>query len=339
MGKTPRTPSVVLGPASPLRLDRAAAGNPAAAALRSTARTPLQARPEFWRHPALQRMDPIRVTNPARGPCASVTHIVGAVCDFIGHASGPMRARRDTTRLKRGACDDLLISLVGDGGPIRLRHADDWRLTENALCIVRLIQAIGDDGIRFRDVTLVFRGQTIAEAVKGDPWILAGRVLPRQGMAALLRSHMRCLAEQAGQLSEAEKAVALATAGEMALRALQVEFARATDEQEVPCGLYTAAMSFIRRRCWDPDLDASAVVRGVRCSRATLYRAFAARGESVAKVIWTTRLDGAHRMLISADHRHLFIDEVGFRNGFADIPTFNRMFKRRYGATPREVRG
>ena len=74
------------------------------------------------------------------------------------------------------------------------------------------------------------------------------------------------------------------------------------------------------------------------CSRASLYRAFFRRGESVAAVIWATRIDLAWRMLTSMSHLGLLVSEIAFRSGFVDQPTFNRMFKRRYGIAPREAR-
>jgi AraC-like DNA-binding protein len=83
-----------------------------------------------------------------------------------------------------------------------------------------------------------------------------------------------------------------------------------------------------------PDL--AAVSLG--CSRASLYRAFVRHGESVAAVIWATRLEQARRMLASSTHLGLNVSEIAFRSGFVDQSTFNRMFKRRYGTTPREAR-
>ncbi|MCB8881245.1 helix-turn-helix domain-containing protein [Acidisoma cellulosilytica] len=329
---------LVLDPASPLKNTSARPSQTGSLTIRSTLGIPAAERLDYWRHAVLARMDPIRLTDAAEGFRGRMTHIVGTNCDFVDHASDEIHTRRDLTRLQRDGCDDLIISLVGESGSTRLNHAGEHRLRGNDLCIADFSKPIEHVRSRHRDVTLIFRRQKIEEIIKGDLSILAGRRLPRTGIASLLRSHMRCLAEESAQLSQSERAGALAAAAEMAFMALQSEFAKASDEAQFPTGLYAAAMTFIRRNCWDADLDPHAVVLGLGCSRATLYRIFAARDESIAKTIWNTRLDLAHRMLTACEHRHLFVEEIGFRNGFADIPTFNRMFKRRYGGTPTEIR-
>jgi AraC-like DNA-binding protein len=43
-------------------------------------------------------------------------------------------------------------------------------------------------------------------------------------------------------------------------------------------------------------------------------------------------------MLRSADSIAVPIGDIAMLNGFTDLPTFGRMFKRRYGMTPGEAR-
>ena len=43
-------------------------------------------------------------------------------------------------------------------------------------------------------------------------------------------------------------------------------------------------------------------------------------------------------MLCSAESIAMTIGDVALLSGFTDVPTFTRMFKRRYGKTPREAR-
>jgi AraC-like DNA-binding protein len=144
--------------------------------------------------------------------------------------------------------------------------------------------------------------------------------------------------DEAPHLTPAQRLLALRVATDMALAALQAEAKGMADSDQFALGFYRAARASIDRDCGDMDLTADSIARDLGCSRASLYRLFAARGESVAAVIWATRLDHAHRLLRSSSHAHLLIAEIAFRCGFADQATFNRMFKRRFGVTPRDAR-
>jgi len=101
---------------------------------------------------------------------------------------------------------------------------------------------------------------------------------------------------------------------------------------------YRAARALIDRDCANPELTPELMARSLGCSRASLYRVFLRHGESVAAAIWATRLERARRMLASRGCLALNVSEIAFRSGFVDQSTFNRMFKRRYGLTPREAR-
>ena len=50
------------------------------------------------------------------------------------------------------------------------------------------------------------------------------------------------------------------------------------------------------------------------------------------------RLIAAHRMLSDARLRHLTIGAIAYQAGFGDLSHFNRSFRRRFGATPSEIR-
>ena len=158
-------------------------------------------------------------------------------------------------------------------------------------------------------------------------------------MSALLRSHMQATLEQAAHLSPWERALAMDIAAALAGAAIPSALARPLDDVDrYPRGLRQAALSLIERSCTDPELTPLRITIALGCSRAALYRAFAATGESPAAVIWAVRLARAQAMLSSAAHAGLSIGEIAFRCGFTDHPTFNRMFKRRYAMTPRDAR-
>ena len=50
------------------------------------------------------------------------------------------------------------------------------------------------------------------------------------------------------------------------------------------------------------------------------------------------RLARAHRMLSDSRTSELFISAIAYEAGFGDLSYFNRTFRRRYGASPSEVR-
>ena len=81
------------------------------------------------------------------------------------------------------------------------------------------------------------------------------------------------------------------------------------------------------------------MARLVGCSRATLYRVFAASDRSVASLIWAARLERARWLLPLPASHNAPIAELAYRCGFVDPASFSRMFRRRFGLSPREARG
>lgn len=61
-------------------------------------------------------------------------------------------------------------------------------------------------------------------------------------------------------------------------------------------------------------------------------------GMSLSALVLDRRLVQAHRMLRGAAATPLSISSVAFGLGFGDLSYFNRAFRRRYGATPSEIR-
>jgi AraC-like DNA-binding protein len=59
---------------------------------------------------------------------------------------------------------------------------------------------------------------------------------------------------------------------------------------------------------------------------------------SLSRFVLGQRLVRAHRMLTDARHAHLTISAIAFLAGFRDLSTFNLQFRRRFGATPSQVR-
>lgn len=102
-------------------------------------------------------------------------------------------------------------------------------------------------------------------------------------------------------------------------------------------GLLLAACRLIDLQLAHPGLDVSFIASRLGCSRATLYRAFAARELAVAGYIRERRLQRVWGLLHSLP-ASVPIAEVARRCGFLDSTSFSRMFRRRFGVRARDVR-
>jgi AraC-like DNA-binding protein len=100
----------------------------------------------------------------------------------------------------------------------------------------------------------------------------------------------------------------------------------------------TAIQSFVERLDTLPDqLRVSALCHRFGVSRATLYRIFDADG-GLMHYVRERQLRRALGVLTSPAHCHRRIIDIALQHGFATESSFIRAFRRRFGATPGEVR-
>jgi AraC-like DNA-binding protein len=69
-----------------------------------------------------------------------------------------------------------------------------------------------------------------------------------------------------------------------------------------------------------------------------LHRLFETEGTSFSEFVLNARLARVHHMLTDPRLAHQTITTIALTAGFGDLSYFNRSFRRRYGATPSEVR-
>jgi AraC-like DNA-binding protein len=86
------------------------------------------------------------------------------------------------------------------------------------------------------------------------------------------------------------------------------------------------------------DLSAATVAARHRLPVRYVQRLFETEGTTFTDFVLDARLAHAHRMLTNARFANLKISAVACEAGFGDPSYFNRSFRRRYGATPSDVR-
>jgi AraC-like DNA-binding protein len=99
-----------------------------------------------------------------------------------------------------------------------------------------------------------------------------------------------------------------------------------------------AVMSDISANLGDCDLTIAAVAQRQRVTPRYLHKLFEDEEFTFSTFVLGQRLSRAHRMLSDPRFRDRSISTVAFEAGFGDLSYFNRTFRRRYDATPSEVR-
>ncbi len=150
--------------------------------------------------------------------------------------------------------------------------------------------------------------ETIGRALDGTPGADA-RLAPELG-EAILRQVRLALLEQAGMLP--------AATGRELLRER------------------TAAL--VGQRLRDPALDIEAIAATLQCSKRGLHKAFEDHGTSLHRFLWHSRVDLARRQLEDPRECARSITSILLGAGFTSAAHFSRMFRQRYGASPREWR-
>ena len=162
-------------------------------------------------------------------------------------------------------------------------------------------------------------------------------LLLRDGMAALLRSH---LSELAANLSCVQNADArpLAAATLSLVAACLAPSRESLERARKP--LETALISEIRRyidrHLHAPDLSPRSISEALGVSRSRLYAVCEPMG-GVAAFIQRRRLKRIHAILSDPrDCRH--IAEIAYQFGFSSGAHFSRVFRRAFGYSPSEAR-
>jgi AraC-like DNA-binding protein len=86
------------------------------------------------------------------------------------------------------------------------------------------------------------------------------------------------------------------------------------------------------------DLSVAEIARRHRVTPRYIYKLFENEGLTFSSFVLGQRLSRAHRLLTDPHLADRTISSVAFGVGFNDLSYFNRAFRRRYAATPTEIR-
>ena len=94
----------------------------------------------------------------------------------------------------------------------------------------------------------------------------------------------------------------------------------------------------VARACRDPGLSVVQVAQRHHMSVRQVQRLFEEEGGTFTAYVQDCRLAQVRRALVDPACAHRLVATLAYEAGFSDLAAFNRLFKRRFGATPTQLR-
>lgn len=99
-----------------------------------------------------------------------------------------------------------------------------------------------------------------------------------------------------------------------------------------------AIKTYVARHLADPGLSINAVAQAHRLTLRSVQRLFEQEGTTFSAYLLEQRLERVCQSLADPAQRDRTIGAIASAAGFGDLPHFNHMFRRRYHATPGDMR-
>ncbi|CAH1668705.1 MULTISPECIES: AraC family transcriptional regulator [unclassified Chelatococcus] len=289
---------------------------------------------EAWRAAAYHSVDLLPPDEELRG---TVKFVRGKSGVFGSHQGSGYQTVFSREARSAGLGECMVIALLADRR-VALEGPGDARMIaeSGSMALYDVARPMHYHWSKGKDLYLLLPRQAALEAIGGA---LDGLSLPleRQRLAPFLRTQMMSLEEHGHFLARNELASMLDATVETALLMLRgiTQHAEAGAEL-LTKGLYASAIQFMAAHYPDRDLDPVMIAHALGCSRATLYRAFAEHNTTVMDALRELRMQKARRKLEAATGGN--VGTIALACGFPDLSAFGKLFKARFGVSPRDWR-
>jgi AraC-like DNA-binding protein len=255
-------------------------------------------------------------------------------------AQSPGVAFRDREMVRDG--DDSFWLLISQSTCLEIEHLGrDLRLGRGDATVTHVCET-GSFGSRrhFGYVGALLPSSQIAgRGVRLDGGLM--QHLPRQSDALqLLRGYIQTLENsKIGPCSEAREAICRHVIDLVALAITSHQAIGESSLSAVAAAHLRVALDRIAARFWDPELSIVTVAGEIGISPRYLQRLLETSGTSFTARVTELRLQRALTLLTEPRNTKRPISDIAYEAGFTDISHFNRLFRSRFGDTPRGVRG
>jgi AraC-like DNA-binding protein len=263
----------------------------------------------------------------------------GGVGLVIGTLSGLRQVIPPKAREFR---DDVFLG-VNIAGTVIVRHR------------AREVSLQPGDGILFSDVEAGFTStrprpsrflglrlpRRMLLPLVGDLDNATGRLIPGRGSTLRLLVDYLCFlgARQGSETAEIGRALSTHVADLLALSlGAHGDAAAEARGRGLRAVRLQAIKMDVARHLDDPELSIAAVAARHRMTSRYLHKLFETEEETFSEYVLARRLEFARRLLADRRLAGRSIAAIAFEVGFADLSHFNRAFRKRYNATPTDVR-
>jgi AraC-like DNA-binding protein len=227
----------------------------------------------------------------------------------------------------------------------------------------------GTSLVRRRDREVVMRGGAVLMSARDAPFTLTSRAtvritgirMPRSALASLLpdiddavmrrisgkATALRLLRRYLGLVVDDDilsnplsQGVVASHLYDLIAMALGSDGASQTlaETTTVRAVRLAAVKSYVLANLQDADLGVAKVAACNSMSERYLHKLFQSDNLTYSEFVLGQRLSRAFSFLRNPVYSHLKVSEIALELGFNDLSYFNRTFRRRYGATPSDVR-
>jgi AraC-like DNA-binding protein len=233
--------------------------------------------------------------------------------------------------------DGLMCLKLVRRGTLVLEHDKQVRpFRQNEIVLVRGSPSVRQTYIEPAEVTSVrFSPRSLKE--RGLRFDAHGYAVPDQESADV-RAIADTIALVANQNGDTSEKMRRRQGGQLLeLLDLLIESPNALTRRRSGEATLFRAKRFIAQNLRNAELDVPSIAAAVHVSSSQLTRLFRDGGETLMRYVWSHRLALAAELLQQSGMTRLQIREIAYRCGFSSPAHFSRVFKERYGVSPKEA--
>jgi AraC-like DNA-binding protein len=270
-------------------------------------------------------------------------HIVAdrlATLDLSRVTSTAQTVRRTAAKIGQAAEDYFLVSIQTQGHGIVSQDGRDALLAPGDFALYDSTRpyTLRFDSA-FQQMVLMLPGPVLRTAVRDTHRLTATRVGSERGAGHLMINMITTLAQDIDTLAPASASAVADGVTQILVAGLSTLAPSQPPPSSALAALHLQQIkALVRRHCLDPDFGVARIASSLRVSASTVHRVWSSEPCSITDWVWSLRLDAARSKLGDPSFASWSISRIAFECGFNDAAHFSRVFKARFGCSPRESR-